>query len=342
MLAKLRAMLLAYRAAGGHSPVILFHDEDRGEALIHALARFGRGLPAHVIAFAVNEVTQIGLDAMAAAFAYGASALRFLMPLRPRHSPEALTRNIDYAAHILAGLGYGEGVCATIETDDPDELRATLDRMEVSGAPLPVSEFLPMGAGRSLTKLAISELYRLAPRKPAAIALPRLAPFGSLNVNTEGCTLCLACVGACPTGALSANPERPQLNFSEDLCVQCGLCVTTCPEKVIALDPRLAVPAWNAPARSIKEEEPFHCISCGKAFGVKSTIEKITAKLEGKHWMFSGPNAKRLAVIQMCDDCRVAAAVNEGFDPHGAPQRPALVTSEDYIRLRPKQGSEDE
>jgi ferredoxin len=59
------------------------------------------------------------------------------------------------------------------------------------------------------------------------------APFGAIELNVEGCTLCLACVSACPTGALSDNPERPMLRFTEDACVQCGLCKATCPEKVI-------------------------------------------------------------------------------------------------------------
>jgi hypothetical protein len=43
--------------------------------LIDALARFGDGLPAHVLPFAVNETTQVGLETIAATFAYGASAM---------------------------------------------------------------------------------------------------------------------------------------------------------------------------------------------------------------------------------------------------------------------------
>ena len=38
-----------------------------------------------MLPLAVNEVTQVGLEAVAAAFAYGASALRFLLRARPRH-----------------------------------------------------------------------------------------------------------------------------------------------------------------------------------------------------------------------------------------------------------------
>jgi hypothetical protein len=82
----------------------------------------------------------------------------------------------------------------------------------------------------------------------------------------------------------------------------------------------------------LKEEEPFCCIRCGKPFGVKSTIERITQKLAGTHWMFEG-NAKRLDVLRMCEDCRVIAITEEQFDPH-APPRPRPRTTEDYLRER--------
>ena len=94
------------------------------------------------------------------------------------------------------------------------------------------------------------------------------------------------------------------LRFAEDACVQCGLCKATCPEKVITLKPQLDFRAATARARVLKEEEPFCCIRCGKPFGVKSAIERVAAKLEGKHWMFQN-SAKRLDVIKMCADCRV-------------------------------------
>ena len=57
-----------------------------------------------------------------------------------------------------------------------------------------------------------------------AIALPAGAPFGTIAVNRDACTMCLACVGACPEGALLDHAEPPQLRFIESNCVQCGLC----------------------------------------------------------------------------------------------------------------------
>ena len=118
-------------------------------------------------------------------------------------------------------------------------------------------------------------------------------PFGAVDINVEGCTLCLSCVSACPTGALSDSEEKPALYFSESACVQCGLCAATCPEKVIALKPQVDFEAWSAPRRALKEEEPFHCIRCARPFGTRSTIERIVAKLEGRHWMYAGANAQR-------------------------------------------------
>lgn len=333
LMRRIRTLLATYREAGGSTPVVLFHDEVHGSEMIGALARYGDGLPANVLPVAVNEVTQIGLEAIAASFAYGAVALRFLLRARPRHDIAGLRRTIELAEPIVSGLGFGVGTVSTIETDDPDALGESLKAIETGpGTPRPAS-FLPVGGKRDVQRLALRELHRAAPVPVNVIELPNGAPFGAVEINVEGCTLCLACVSACPTGALSADPERPMLKFSEDACVQCGLCAATCPEKVISLKPQLDFRAATALARVMKEEEPFHCIRCDKAFGVKSTIERVTAKLEGKHWMFKG-QAKRLEVLKMCEDCRVIAMTEDSFDPYGAPERPAPRTTEDYLRER--------
>jgi ferredoxin/thiol-disulfide isomerase/thioredoxin len=341
LMRKLRALLTTFREAGGQRPIVLLHDEAHGVPLIDALARFGDGLPANVLPLAVNEVTQVGLEAVAAAFAYGACAMRFLLRGKPRHDTAGLAKTLALAEPILAGLGFGTGRVATIETDDPDAFGATLRTIDLGvsrpGEPAPrVASFLPTGPKRDVIRLALRELHRTAPTPSDVIALPAGAPFGKVDINVEGCTLCLACVAACPTGALTDNPERPMLKFAEDACVQCGLCKATCPEKVITLTPQLDFRAATAAARLLKEEEPFHCIRCGKPFGVKSAIERVTAKLEGKHWMFQN-SAQRLDVIKMCEDCRVITVSELEFDPYGAPPRPKPRTTEDYLRERDEQ-----
>jgi ferredoxin len=336
LLHTLRTLLLTYAKAGGRDGVVLFHDGDHGDPLIDALARFSDGLPANVLPVRVNEVSQVGIEGIAAVFAYGGTGVRMLTRAKPKHDTEALGRAVDLASVVVGALGYGVGVVSAIPVDDPDDLRAALEAGP-RGQPSPrPAGFLPLGTKRGLLELTFRELHRAAPiPSQAAIPLPALAPFGRLEVDVQGCTLCLACVGACPTGALSDNPEQPMLRFTEALCVQCGLCASTCPENVISLRPQLDVPAWDAPARVVKEEEPFHCTSCAKPFGVRSTIERVTAKLQGTHWMFAGPQGEaRLRVLTMCEDCRVEVLVNESFDPHAGPTRPRPRTSEDYLRER--------
>jgi ferredoxin len=331
LMGRLRTLVRTYREAGGRDAVILFHDGVHGEPLIDALARFGDGLPANVLPVQVNEITQVGPETIAALFAYGATGVRLLSRHSPKHDLSGLQRTLSLSNTILSGLGYGHGVAGLIETDDPDILRAALDRAP-AGIPSPApASFLGLGAKRGVLETAFRELHRAAPAPVDAVALAPGAPFGGLDINVDGCTLCLSCVSACPTNALSDNPERPMLRFTESQCVQCGLCAATCPEQVISLKPGLDFVAWNEPKRVVKEEEPFHCVQCAKPFGVKSTIDRVVSRLADKHWMFAGAAGQsRVRVLMMCDDCRVEAVLTESFDPHGMPPRPLPRTADDY------------
>lgn len=331
---RLRAMLLAYHDAGGTQPLLLFHDSQHGGPLIDALARHGDGLTANVLPFAVNEVTQLGLEAIVAAFAYGAAGVRFLLRAKPQHDLTGLSQTIAMADAILAGLGFAGRRAATIETDDPDALGEGLRAIEPLATISQPATFRTVGKRRDLLRFALSELYRIAPTPTDVIALPEGAPLGAISVNTDGCTLCLSCVSVCPTGALRDDPERPVLKFVEDACVQCGLCQSTCPEKVITLEPQIDFRASRASAQVIKEEEPALCIRCGKPFGVKSTINRVAAKLEGRHWMYAAGD-QHLEAIRMCADCRVITMSERQFDPFaGVPERGSPRTTDDYLRQR--------
>ena len=131
--------------------------------------------------------------------------------------------------------------------------------------------------------------------------------------QTRGtCTLCKACIGACPEAALLDSPEAPQLRFIERNCVQCGLCVNTCPEDAIRLVPRLLLSAQAKEPVVLNEAEPFHCVRCGKPFGSRRMVESMTGKL-GKHSMFAAGGALRR--LQMCGDCRVVDMVSATDEP---------------------------
>ncbi|MEL6774782.1 MAG: (4Fe-4S)-binding protein, partial [Pseudomonadota bacterium] len=82
--------------------------------------------------------------------------------------------------------------------------------------------------------------------------------------------------------------------------------------------------------RVLKAEEPFACIECGALFGVKSTVEKIVAKLEGNHALFT--NSDNVRLIQMCDDCRVKVQFKSTDNPFAGGQRPLPRTTDDYLK----------
>ncbi|WP_081631248.1 4Fe-4S dicluster domain-containing protein [Methylobacterium sp. 77] len=343
LMRRLRTLMRAYHEAGGRNGVVLLHDAEHGEPLIEALARYGDGLPANVLPVAVNEVTQLGPEAAAALLAYGAVGVRLLVRDRPKHDIAPLRRMATLADTLGKALGYGAAdgspLVALIETDDPDMLATALSSGTV-GTPAPIpAAFMPVGPKRHVLQFAFREMHVAAPAPVALVPLEGGAPFGGLDFRTEDCTLCLACVGTCPTHALSDSQDRPLLAFEESLCVQCGLCVATCPENVITLKPQVDFAAWSQPRRIVKEEEPFDCVSCGKPFGTRSTIERVIEKLHGRHWMFRGSAGEsRIRTLMMCDTCRVEAVVNEAFDPHTVPERSKPLTSEDYFRARETRG----
>jgi len=327
LLRRLQILVAAYRGAGGAAPELLVHDDQHGAELISAMARFGRGLPANVIPLSLHAVTEVGHDTIASALAFGFERFNFLVSPLKSDELEGLEAQCDLARAMLAGLGYQGDRVAVIVENDPDVVEAALFA-ERSLEAIAGRAFALEGSKRDVARLALSALHEMAPQPVDVIDLPGGAPYGRVEIDVAGCTLCLACVGACPAAALNADDDRPRLSFTEASCVQCGLCVATCPEKVIALKPRYNFDGGLTP-ETVKEEEPFECIRCSRPFGTKSTIETIVAKLEGRHSMFQG--AAQVDLIRMCDNCRVEAMAAVQDDPMQFGERPKMRTTDDYI-----------
>ncbi|SLN60522.1 4Fe-4S binding protein [Oceanibacterium hippocampi] len=331
LLLRLRTLLETYRKAGGESPVLLLVDEPFGEDMIAASSRQGRGLPANVLPFAVNEVTQPSFDFIASAFAYGITHLVILVPPKRRQESDSLAGQTAMIERLLDGLGYAPGAVVFLDCDDPERLEESLWTL----TPRPGAEagsFMPLGTKRANAALALGHLQKVAPAPADRVALPAGAPFGSVEIDVDGCTLCLSCVSTCPVNALRDDPDRPRLSFVENACVQCGLCVATCPEKVMRLEPRYDFTAAARNERLVKEEEPYECVRCGKEFGTRSSVERIVAALAGKHSMFRDPAA--VERIRMCENCRVVVQFEAQDNPFAGAPRPKVRTTEDDLRER--------
>ncbi len=332
---RLRSLLGAYLKAGGTDPLLLLHDDRHGAETISLIARLGRGLPGAVLPFHVNEVTQVGLDTLAMALAYGAGQIAILVGPDKAGELEGLASQIGLAEAVAEGLGYGGGRIHVLDQRDPTAVEAALYDLAARAGERPPAKaggFLPMGNKRTRMFLALRHLHDAAPEPRDILALPPDAPFGTIRVDTAGCTLCLACVGACPTGAIHDDPDRPWLGFTEEACVQCGLCRNTCPEGVIALEPRLNFTDAARGTVTLNEAEPFLCIRCGKPYGVQRTIERIAERLAGKHWMFGAD--EQVQRLMMCDDCRVIVQFDAPDAPMAGAPRPKMRTTDDYLRER--------
>jgi ferredoxin len=330
LLNRIQTLLGTYMSCGGKDPVLLVHSAERGGALINALARFGGGLPGHVLPLSLHAVTAVGHDALVTAFVAGAH--RVVILCDPEISDEILPLEAesDLTRALLSGMGHdSDDRIDLVCSNDPDVLAEILNRPARPPVVEKAGRFSPVGGKRDVARMAISALHAATPGAPATIPLTENAPYGRISVASDGCTLCLACVSACPAGALSDNPDRPQVSFIESACVQCGLCQTTCPEKVITLEPRFDTTPAAMQSSILHEEEPATCVSCGKPFGTRSTIERIKGKLAGQHHMFQSDDQVRL--IEMCDDCRINAQWNADSSLMAAGPRPRIRTTDDYV-----------
>ena len=220
----------------------------------------------------------------------------------------ALTEQADLANSISQALGYGQRVrcimaSSSSDVDTVNQVMAELLTRKAQKLMAPPASFALAMQKRETLEMSLEHLLQFAPLAlpSEGVPLPAHSPLGAIVVNKDACTLCMSCVGACPEGALLDNPDEPQLSFIEKQCVQCGLCEQTCPEKAITLNPRLSSIEQRKQKVLLNKTEPFHCISCGKAFGTLKMVELMLGRI-GTHHAFSGEALNRL---KMCSDCRV-------------------------------------
>ena len=333
LIKRLQTLLPAYETGGGKQPWLLVHDERHGREMISMMARFGRGLPANLIPFAVNQTTQIGHDFLLSALAIGAQGVFLLIDPARRDEIDGLASQAELATAIVGGMAYdaAETRILIIDETDPNAVESILWQLPET-APMASHSFIASADKRQVARTAAWLLNADAPSQQDIIELPDGSPYGRISINTDGCTMCLACVSACPMGAIRDNPDMPQVRFIEQDCVQCGLCRTTCPESVITLEPRLNLTNDAMSPTVLNEEEPAECTRCGKPFGTKSSIERIVAQLAGKHSMFQSEDAQ--ALIRMCDDCRIVHQTENMDEPFSMGPRPAIRTTDDDLRER--------
>lgn len=250
----------------------------------------------------LNHSASLGPDLWLSALAFGADRITVMQSaVEASHYGEPLAAQVEWVNGLLEAMGLQRRV-RLLQIGQAEQL---FEPSQLKATGIVPASFEMSSNKRTRMEFAVDHLAEHAQKHAKLsfdepIALTAAAPFGAVLVNKDKCTLCMSCTSACPASALIDNPELPQLRFIERNCVQCGLCVETCPENAMQLVPQLLLGPASREKRVLNESQPFHCISCGKAFGTKHMIENMFAKLSA-HSMFER-NANRL---KMCADCRV-------------------------------------
>ena len=316
-------LLSRYYEAGGDNPVIAFVAEAE-TALLETK-------PDRLLVVVVEELASIGMEVWLNALASGAkSVLLINAGSMPVSVGEFLQSQINTANTILSGLAYKENLIRIVdpqslalhceveesihlidETFEAGEFSALLEkRLFENRMDKPLQNRLDKtGEKRRTTLLATDFLFQHSSTPQQIIALPEQSPFGRIMVDAQSCTLCMSCTSVCPTQAISAGDDVPKLDFREIKCVQCGICESACPEGAISLEPRFIADAkQRRGCVTLHEEQPFCCVTCGKAFATQSMIDNMTQKLAG-HYMFKSERAKLR--LMMCEECRVIDVVQD-------------------------------
>ena len=305
---RIRKMLQAYTAQGGINPVLLLHVADADSERL--LQQFDNLLPLEL-----EELASAGAELWMSALAYGASQVVLLVNDEvPALSLQKLQQQLEWCQSVLHGLGINPAAISLLHARDELNL---IQRVDAT----PAAEIVMPQNKRSAFFQSLDHLYKYAAKTREIVELTAEAPFGQVIIDESRCTLCMACVGACPGRALQdgSNRAMPEIFFIESQCIQCGTCTQTCPEDAIAISPRLVLDREKRnQSRVLNQDTPFACISCGKPFAPASVIHKMTHALNG-HYMFGTQRAK--SRLKMCDSCRVADivqdpdALNGNFDP---------------------------
>ena len=291
---RLRSQLQAFIAAGGRQPVIFFHDQEEIGPDPHISDK--------IIPCQVEAIGSVGIEIWLATLTYGAAQVWLLdsgeLTAKTR---ESLHSQLKLVNQILQGMGYPEKLIRF----------ATMTALNIQNYPvcdIPAAVFSGDLDKRNVMRMAVDHLYEFAPIQKAIEPLSKSAPFGTIQVEGDNCTLCMSCVSVCPEGALLAGQDEPKLKFIESHCVQCGICQSACPENVITLIPQYTYSSIQARKPEIlHQEELVLCIQCNKAFATESMIKSISKKLQN-HPMFQGENRRQLL---MCEQCRVLSQFNK-------------------------------
>ncbi|MGZ6240758.1 MAG: ATP-binding protein, partial [Syntrophales bacterium] len=286
---------------------------DGGTAAAEELSHQKRTGDNRIVSVEVEEIGHVGLETILFALSHGANDVVVASGSEnPQGVTDAVAWQAEMARAILKGLDIEEDKCRFVVTaaeSPPDEeasrTESIEEQMQVTSSP--DREYSAGQERRALIRLAAQHLFHTSRTLRTWLPLPVGSPFGAVTVDSGACTLCMACVAACPSGALAAGGDVPRLLFVESRCHQCGLCGETCPERAVQLIPRMMCDAEQIETQVVLcETEVSRCLKCNAPFASRQMVNRMTEKLKS-HWMYA--NERQLQRLKMCRVCRTRDAL---------------------------------
>lgn len=299
---------------GNLLPVIFLYDQNIDGDLLKTL---GGSTTDYSIYVEVEDIGRIGLEVMLVALAYGAGSVTLVCDMQsPVDVREVLKKQVEQGREIIQGLNMPVDCINFVLWAQSSQQNVSEESNFIqyensfpkSGSRKLIAQatFAFEHDKRTLIRLAADHLFGAYGTEQPIISLAAGAPFGAVVID-ESCSLCMACAGICPSGALVAGGDEPSLSLVESRCHQCGFCVEVCPENALRLLPRLLCNIEAADTKVLlRKAESFKCIVCGEPFASQAMISRMQEKLLG-HWMYqSNQQVKRL---EMCRTCRIRDAL---------------------------------
>jgi nitrate reductase assembly molybdenum cofactor insertion protein NarJ/NAD-dependent dihydropyrimidine dehydrogenase PreA subunit len=194
--------------------------------------------------------------------------------------PDHASLELEFLAYLSADIGEDvlEVSNAFLEQHAGRWLPQLGGRLVKSGDPV----YAPIGGMlRSVLKLA--SVHEARPQAASYPQRPKVSP---------ACTLCMACISACPREVLriKESPEFTRLVLLAADCDGCGQCAERCEFGALQMMETSAPPAkgWQILFESPRDT----CMRCGAALASRAELDYVSTILDHPTW------------LSLCPDCR--------------------------------------
>jgi ferredoxin len=188
--------------------------------------------------------------------------------------------------HVRPAVAFVEATLGRVGVVDPSaRVRLMLPEEDdlPSSGPDP-ADLEPLGHGFQikLREPGASEAALAALGAGSGVVTGEGSPFGRLELDVDGCTMCGLCARVCPTGAIrfDQGPVAATLEVARSACVACDHCAAICPEGVISIERGVDLELLGRGTEPLKRSALARCRRCGEPVAPAAMLERLRPLLD--------------------------------------------------------------